>query len=164
MIADEPTTALDVTVQAQILELINKLKQELNMSVMLITHDLGVVAEVTKRVITMYAGRIVEEASTRDMFENPLHPYTSGLLSSIPEGSRSTRGRLQAIPGNVPSPQQFPTGCRFRNRCPYTRQDCGEETPALLTYGEDHYAACWHLQRSMMTANAENEKAEVAMA
>ena len=147
LIADEPTTALDVTVQAQILELITKLKKELNMSVMLITHDLGVIAEVTKRVITMYAGTIVEEASTQELFENALHPYTAGLLSSIPEGSRAKGIRLQTIPGNVPNPQDYPSGCRFRTRCSYTMEICVKQAPSLVECSEKHFVACWRSQQ-----------------
>jgi len=145
LIADEPTTALDVTIQAQILELITRLKKELDMSVMLITHDLGIVAEVTKRMITMYAGTIVEEATTRDIFENPLHPYTSALLNSIPEGSRATRGRLQAIPGSVPTPQQYPSGCRFHTRCPSAMAICAEKSPIFSKFSQAHSASCWRL-------------------
>lgn len=143
LIADEPTTALDVTVQAQILELIDRLKKELNMSVMLITHDLGVVAEVTKRVITMYAGTIVEEATTKDLFENPLHPYTSALLNSIPDSNRADRGKLKAIPGNVPSPHNYPTGCRFHTRCPNATEVCIQQAPNLSEYREGHFVSCW---------------------
>jgi len=142
LIADEPTTALDVTIQAQILELLNRESRERGMSIMLITHDLGVVAETCKRVVVLYAGRVAETGSIFDIFENPMHPYTVGLLKSLPD--RAPPGaRLPTISGSVPSPLQFPSGCRFRNRCERASQECSK-TPPLVTLGEGHQAFCHH--------------------
>jgi oligopeptide/dipeptide ABC transporter ATP-binding protein len=143
LIADEPTTALDVTIQAQILDLIKRLQREIGMSVLLITHDLGVVAEVCKRVIVMYAGRIVERASAAALFHRPRHPYTTGLLASSPRlGSK--RAVLPTIPGMVPSPGQRGSGCYFRARCPRAVDRCHIETPPLEELEPDHDAACWN--------------------
>lgn len=140
LIADEPTTALDVTIQAQILELLNELQQELNMSVLLITHDLGVVAETCNRVAVMYAGKVVESASVASLFERPKHPYTHGLFRSLPTlGER--KEELAVIPGSVPSPLDFPSGCRFRTRCSFVQEVCREEPP-LLEIAPNHFAAC----------------------
>ena len=124
LIADEPTTALDVTIQAQILELISGIVKEMGMSVLLITHDLGVVAEYAKKVAVMYAGQIVEVASTIDLFQCPKHPYTKGLLDSIPGTAKTHDGKLRAIPGNVPHLGQLPHGCRFQDRCERATPDC----------------------------------------
>jgi len=146
LLADEPTTALDVTVQAQILELFGELQRKAGTALLLITHDLAVVAETAERVAVMYAGRIVEEASTVELFERPRHPYTIGLLRSLPE--RTPRGRpLAAIPGSVPSAFDWPSGCRFRTRCPLARALCAEREPALEPAGAEpgHLAAC-HFQ------------------
>ncbi|PWI57630.1 ABC transporter ATP-binding protein [Sulfoacidibacillus thermotolerans] len=142
LIADEPTTALDVTIQAQILDLMRKLKAELDMSIMLITHDLGVVAEMCDRVVVMYAGKVVEQGNVKDIFRNPSHPYTVGLLSSIPrlEGRQE---RLSSIPGNVPSLELMPAGCRFASRCPHATQRCVTEEPSLLPVSGEHDARCW---------------------
>ncbi len=140
LIADEPTTALDVTIQAQILDLLRDLQRELDMSVLLITHDLGVVAETCDRVAVMYAGKIVEQASVKDLFERPLHPYTCGLFRSLPSLAPESR-RLEAIPGSVPSPLDFPSGCRFRTRCPMAEEKCNEEPP-LREISREHFAAC----------------------
>jgi oligopeptide/dipeptide ABC transporter ATP-binding protein len=143
LIADEPTTALDVTIQAQILELIRELKERLDMSMILITHDLGVVAEMTRRVMIMYAGEIVEEAEIHEIFHSPLHPYTAGLLSSIPRLDR--KEELKAIEGVVPTPGAMPSGCRFAPRCQMRAERCMKEPPRIQT-GEEHFVRCWLLQ------------------
>jgi oligopeptide/dipeptide ABC transporter ATP-binding protein len=140
LIADEPTTALDVTIQAQILELLNELQSELEMSILLITHDLGVVAETCDRVAVMYAGKIVELSPVEPLFSQPKHPYTHGLFRSLPTlGKR--KDQLDVIPGTVPSPLDFPSGCRFRTRCPLAQDVCKEEPP-LREISADHFAAC----------------------
>ena len=139
LIADEPTTALDVTIQAQILELIKNLKHETGMAIMLITHDLGVIAEMADRVIVMYAGKVVEEASVKKLFRNPFHPYTVGLHKSTPRIDRP-RSKIQAIEGSVPEFIQAIPGCRFNPRCPYAEEICEKEEPFLL--GTDHKVAC----------------------
>jgi peptide/nickel transport system ATP-binding protein len=145
LIADEPTTALDVTVQAQILELIGRLRQERGMSVMLITHDFGVVAELCEEVVVMYASRIAESGTVRHIFENPLHPYTRGLLKSIPRlGAKQER--LNVIEGNVPSATRLPDGCRFAGRCPLADDHCRKEQPPLREYEAGHQAACWKIE------------------
>ena len=141
LIADEPTTALDVTIQAQILDLMRALQSESGAALILITHDLGVVAEMADKVAVMYAGRIVETGSVRDVFDDPQHPYTLGLISSLPSlGAR--RGRLVTIPGTVPTPAEMPSGCRFAARCPFVGQDCLER-PALTDVTPGHAVACW---------------------
>jgi oligopeptide/dipeptide ABC transporter ATP-binding protein len=143
LIADEPTTALDVTIQAQILDLIQSLQREIGMSVLLITHDLGIVAEVCGRVIVMYAGRIVEQASATALYRRPRHPYTTGLLASSPRlGSK--RAVLPAIPGVVPSPGQRGSGCYFAARCPRALDRCRVATPPLEEFKPGHAAACWN--------------------
>ncbi len=143
LIADEPTTALDVTIQAQILELIGRLRREFKMSVLIITHDLGVVAEVADHVAVMYAGKVVEYATVNEIFARPLHPYTQGLLTSIPRLGGELE-RLQVIPGVVPSPLDFPSGCRFHPRCPLADARCRTEEPPLVPHADGHLAACWH--------------------
>jgi peptide/nickel transport system ATP-binding protein len=144
LIADEPTTALDVTVQAQILELIGRLRSETGMSVMLITHDFGVVAELCEEVVVMYASRVAESGTVKHIFENPLHPYTQGLLKSIPRlGAR--KERLNVIEGNVPSATRLPEGCRFAGRCPLADDHCRRVQPPLLEYEPGHMAACWKI-------------------
>jgi oligopeptide/dipeptide ABC transporter ATP-binding protein len=146
LIADEPTTALDVTIQAQILDLMNKLKEELGMAIILITHNLGVIAETVKRVIVMYAGKIVEEAQTKTLFENPQHPYTVGLLKSIPIlGDKIRRGkvRLNEIAGVVPSLYELPPGCKFSTRCPSVMDICQEKEPGLKEIERGHFSSCW---------------------
>ncbi len=150
LIADEPTTALDVTIQAQILELIVELQREFSAAVILITHDLGVVAETARRVIVMYAGRKVEEAEVGELFARPLHPYTAGLLASIPrldlmrgEVARRT-GRLQEIPGIVPPLFDLPAGCAFAPRCGKADDHCRRERPVYEQKRTGHWAACWH--------------------
>ncbi len=144
MIADEPTTALDVTIQAQILELINRLQQEKGMSVILITHNLGVIAETAQMVAVMYAGRVVEYTDVRVLFANPQHPYTQGLLKSIPrlDQGHGRKGRLEAIPGLVPSLLDLPPGCKFSNRCKYVFDKCAEEPP-LEEVTPGHFVRCW---------------------
>ncbi len=142
LIADEPTTALDVTVQAQILDLIGKLQRDNGMSVMLITHDFGVIAELCEEVLVMYASRVVEHASVQQIFSNPLHPYTRGLLQSIPRLG-SSKERLHVIEGNVPSAVNLPEGCRFAGRCPLADARCCREQPELRLYEPGHEAACW---------------------
>jgi len=142
LIADEPTTALDVTIQAQILELLTQLRREHGMALVLITHDLGVVAEVADEVAVMYAGRIVEQAPVGALFEAPQHPYTVGLLGSIPRLDVE-QPRLAAIDGQVPSPLAPPAGCRFAPRCPFADAHCRALEPALLEIGASHRAACW---------------------
>ena len=146
LIADEPTTALDVTIQAQILDLLNKLKEELGMAIILITHNLGVIAETVNRVLVMYAGKIVEEAKTKTLFENPQHPYTRGLLKSIPRlGDKVRHGkvRLSEIPGVVPSLYEIPSGCKFSTRCPSVMDICKAIEPELKEIEKGHFSACW---------------------
>lgn len=142
LIADEPTTALDVTVQAQIMDLILDLKAKSNTAVILITHDLGVIAENCDQVLVMYAGRIAETAGVNDLFADPSHPYTQGLLASIPSLAQTTKTRLPTISGNVPSLTQMPEGCRFADRCPWVESICRKERPPLLSTGKNRYAAC----------------------
>jgi peptide/nickel transport system ATP-binding protein/oligopeptide transport system ATP-binding protein len=142
LIADEPTTALDVTVQAQILELIAQLKAEFNMAVMMITHNLGIVAEVADHVAVMYAGKVVEHGKTADIFDHPSHPYTLGLFNSLPDISRRGQ-KLAIIGGNVPSPLEFPSGCRFHPRCPFVDARCRSELPPLVDGAPGHASACW---------------------
>lgn len=147
LIADEPTTALDVTIQAQILELMKDLKQKLGMAIMLITHDLGVIAEMAERVIVMYAGKIVEEADVFSLFEKPLHPYTKGLVASIPRLDQEKGEKLHVIEGVVPNPLNMPDGCRFHPRCPYATDKCVAEEPPLQEVAEGRYSACWHWEQ-----------------
>ncbi|HUF26895.1 MAG TPA: ABC transporter ATP-binding protein [Gemmatimonadaceae bacterium] len=141
VIADEPTTALDVTIQAQILELLGGLQERLGTSILLITHDLGVVAEAASRVLVMYAGQIAEEAPVRELFANPRHPYTEGLLHAMPRLAQA-RDRLAVIPGTVPAPTDWPSGCRFRDRCPYAWERCEREQPPLYRIGAAHTSRC----------------------
>ncbi|HHY32614.1 MAG TPA: ABC transporter ATP-binding protein [Firmicutes bacterium] len=142
LIADEPTTALDVTIQAQILDLMLKLKEDLGTAIMLITHDLGVVAETVNKVVVMYAGKIVESADVVSIFKKPEHPYTLGLLGSIPKVNED-RERLQVIEGVVPNPFNMPTGCRFHPRCSFVRDICKEEEPELVDVEAGHQVRCW---------------------
>lgn len=143
LIADEPTTALDVTIQAQILELIKELQQDLGMSVLLITHDFGVVSETCDFVAVMYAGKIVEYTDTRTIFRNPKHPYTVGLLNSIPPSDKDIEGDLPVIKGAVPSPDELPKGCRFAPRCPFASEICLEKIPELIKDEEGNEIRCW---------------------
>ena len=145
IIADEPTTALDVTIQAQVLGLISELQKRMGTAQILITHDLGVVAEVADRVIVMYAGRRVEEASVYDLFDNPIHPYTKGLMGAVPrsDAADGEDGRLTDIPGTVPPLWDLPRGCAFAPRCPGASKRCLEERPPLQEKAPGHWAACW---------------------
>ncbi len=142
LIADEPTTALDVTIQAQILHLMHELQQDTGTAIILITHDLGVVAEVADEVVVMYAGRVVEQGPVQALFEEPQHPYTVGLLGSIPrlDGEQT---RLAAIDGQVPNPMQLPAGCSFAERCPFADAQCHAQAPVLRPLGAAHFSACW---------------------
>ena len=146
LIADEPTTALDVTIQAQILSLMNRLKQELKMSMLLITHDLGVVAQMATRVVVMYAGQVVEAANVTDLFDHPFHPYTRGLLKSMPRTAGRSAGpchRLSEIPGTVPPLTDVITGCKFADRCAHAFDLCRRQPPALNRIQDGHSARCW---------------------
>lgn len=142
IIADEPTTALDVTIQAQILELIQQMKRESNTSIMMITHDLGVVSEVCDRVIVMYAGRVVEEADVKTLFTSPSHPYTQGLINSIPTLEEEVEW-LETIPGNVPIPSEMPEGCKFASRCKFAMEECLQAEPELYDIGPDQKSRCF---------------------
>ena len=141
LIADEPTTALDVTIQAQILDLLHKLKEDTDMGILLITHNLGVVAEVADHVAVMYAGKIVEEADVQSLFKSPKHPYTIGLMNSIPRPGQL--GKLTPIEGTVPDPSNFPVGCRFSTRCKEVMERCGTEEPPFKEVEAGHAVACW---------------------
>jgi peptide/nickel transport system ATP-binding protein len=146
LLADEPTTALDVTIQAQIMDLMLRLKEKLNTAILLITHDLGLIAEVVSRVIVMYAGQVVEEALVADLFKEPLHPYTRGLMGSVPKlGQKFKGGRkeLDEIKGVVPSLQNLPAGCRFNPRCPLAIAKCREEPPLMVHIGRQRKVRCW---------------------
>jgi peptide/nickel transport system ATP-binding protein len=141
LIADEPTTALDVTVQAQILDLMHALQAQFNMAILMITHNLGVIAEMADRVAVMYMGKIVESGEARTIFHQPLHPYTVGLMQSIPKMGRQIKERLNPIPGSVPDPFSIPQRCAFRTRCPAIAQKCGEEAP-MIEVEPRHYVRC----------------------
>ncbi len=141
LIADEPTTALDVTIQAQILDLLRKLQQDLGMAIMLITHDLGVVAELVKKVVVMYAGVVVEKADVKDLFAKPLHPYTQGLLTSMPRLDQEQE-KLNVIPGAVPNPLNLPSGCRFHTRCQQCMEICRQEEPPIFK-DNGREVRCW---------------------
>ena len=143
LIADEPTTALDVTIQAQILNLIRELQAETGMAVIFITHDLGVIAELCHEVVVMYAGKVAESAPIRELFENPRHPYTRGLLRSIPTLASPHKQPLRIIEGVVPSLDDLPAGCRFENRCPHARAICATAPPPLVAVGPEHAASCY---------------------
>ncbi len=148
LIADEPTTALDVTIQAQILDLLKGLQRRLGMGVVMITHDLGVVAECCDRVVVMYAGKKVEEASVADLFDRPLHPYTRALMASMPSMQSTTTARLTEIPGMVPSPHDLGQGCAFAPRCALASARCRAEAPALEAHGDTHLVACFAVERN----------------
>jgi oligopeptide/dipeptide ABC transporter ATP-binding protein len=147
LLADEPTTALDVTIQAQILELLARLQEELDMAVIMITHDLGVIAEVADRVAVMYAGKIVEYAAVREIFGTPLHPYTQGLLKSIPKLTE-TKDRLAVISGVVPNPLEFPRGCKFHPRCTLAVDACRDPEAELRELGRGHWVRCIRAQKN----------------
>src|SRR5436305_6026842 len=155
LIADEPTTALDVTIQAQVLDIMRELKSRTGAAIVLITHDLGVVAEMAQRVVVMYAGRKVEEAAVADLFASPRHPYTRGLLDSMPKlrGAGGTR-RLAEIPGTVPSLMQPIAGCTFAPRCAFATERCRSEYPPLEEKVPGHIAACWHSERLVAQATS----------
>jgi oligopeptide/dipeptide ABC transporter ATP-binding protein len=155
LIADEPTTALDVTIQAQILELMKELQQKIGMALLLITHDLGVVAEQADDVVIMYAGKIVERAAAQTIFARPFHPYTVGLLNSLPGTGEKKKKRLDAIPGVVPSPLHLPSGCRFRDRCPKAAGLCAEAEPQLAEKEQNHFVAC-HFPEAGQRAGTQN--------
>lgn len=142
LIADEPTTALDVTIQAQIIELMKELKEKLNTAIILITHDLGVVAEMCEHVIVMYAGKVVEEADVMDLFTDPKHPYTVGLMRSKPSLD-DNHDRLEVIPGAVPNPLDMPEGCTFHPRCPHAMDICKEKAPHLIHNEKGRKVRCW---------------------
>ena len=142
LIADEPTTALDVTIQAQILELMQKIQSELNMSVIIITHDLGVVGQVCDRVVVMYAGRIVESAPVEELFDSPKHPYTQGLLRSVPKLGDNVKDRIEPIEGAPPNLTALPSGCRFAPRCTQRFAQCNDE-PQLKEVDASHMCSCW---------------------
>ncbi|MBX3040802.1 MAG: ABC transporter ATP-binding protein [Bdellovibrionaceae bacterium] len=143
LIADEPTTALDVTIQAQILELIQNLQEKFHMSVQFITHDLGVISEVSDRVLVMYGGQMCETADTQELFNNPRHPYTAALISSRPQFGSKVH-RLQTIEGSVPAPHELPKGCPFFNRCPRALAECQHERPPIVNFGPGHDVACFN--------------------
>jgi peptide/nickel transport system ATP-binding protein len=156
LIADEPTTALDVTIQAQIMNLISDLNRKLDMAVILITHDLGVVAEVCSRVVVMYLGQVVEEATVKGLFTNPLHPYTRGLMQSIVQLDGDRSAPLHVIEGTVPPLHDIPKGCRFAPRCPFADDKCRTEMPPLADYQEGQKARCWHIDKMTQYGEAEN--------
>jgi peptide/nickel transport system ATP-binding protein len=143
LIADEPTTALDVTIQAQILELIQNLQKKFNMAVQFITHDLGVISEISDRVLVMYGGQVCESATTEELFKNPKHPYTAALMNSRPKLGQRTR-RLKTIEGTVPAPQDFPKGCPFANRCGFATSECWNQVPPVTEIKKGHIVACFH--------------------
>ena len=156
LIADEPTTALDVTIQAQILELLRDLQRDTGMAIIFITHDLGVIAELCSRVVVMYAGRIAEQATVESIFEHPLHPYTRGLLGSIPRLEDEPKTLLTTIPGIVPGIEELPDGCRFSNRCAYAQDLCHREAPSLDLHSSEHMVAChrWREINAETTRNS----------
>jgi oligopeptide/dipeptide ABC transporter ATP-binding protein len=155
LIADEPTTALDVTIQAQILELLRELRTELGMAVMLISHDLGVIAEFARRVIVMYAGRVVEDAPVEVLFRKPLHPYTEGLMASMPSLEGSDAATLYSIPGRIPDPDELIAGCRFGPRCSYAEPACSAAAPELVAVDGSHRVRCTPRTRTVAKAVAE---------
>jgi oligopeptide transport system ATP-binding protein len=144
LIADEPTTALDVTIQAQIIDLVKRLQEQLGMAVIWITHDLGVVARLARRVLVMYAGYIIEDAAVKDVYRRPRHPYTIGLLSSLPRLDEAPGTKLLSIPGQPPDLVALPSGCPFAPRCKYVTGQCRRENPTLEAVGNGHQVACWH--------------------
>ena len=144
LIADEPTTALDVTIQAQILDLMQSLQKEYGMGILFITHDLGVIAELCDDVVVMYAGRVAEKSSVKELFKQPKHPYTKGLLNSIPKLNQAKKSRLNTIEGQVPTLQNMPQGCRFYNRCPYKQEDCKTLDHSFINQNGSDYVNCLH--------------------
>jgi oligopeptide transport system ATP-binding protein len=143
LIADEPTTALDVTIQAQITDLVKRLRDELGMAIIWITHDLGVVAGLAQRVLVMYGGYIIEESPVKELYVNPTHPYTIGLLGSLPRVNETERTKLYSIEGQPPVLYQKPNACPFAPRCKWALEHCWQENPPLMAVGPDHRAACW---------------------
>ncbi len=146
LIADEPTTALDVTIQAQILELLQDLEKDFGMSIMMITHDLGVIAEISHRIAVMYAGKVMEYTTVENLYNNPSHPYTWGLMRSIPKIHENVE-ELEAIPGVVPSPLDFPEGCKFNSRCFMAEDKCFEKEPPLRDLNDEHKSRCWYIDK-----------------
>lgn len=157
LIADEPTTALDVTIQAQILELMKKLRDEQNTSILFITHDLSVISELCDRVVVMYAGVVIEEGKTEDIFEHPKHPYTEGLMKSIPKIGEE-QSRLYAIPGQVPNPSDMPAGCKFAARCPFAMDICIKQEPVLKWDDSNRMTRCWLYQDPENESGTETEE------
>ena len=156
LIADEPTTALDVTTQAQILDLMNDLQAEYGMAIMMITHNLGVVAETTEKVAVMYLGRIVESGPVEVIFDNPLHPYTRALLRSVPKLGRKSKQRLASIKGVVPDAYNIPTGCSFHPRCPECRRGlCDQQLPELKEAEAGHHVSCWVVEQEISQTSAD---------
>lgn len=164
LIADEPTTALDVTIQAQILELMKKLRQESNTAIMIISHDLGVIAEMADKVLVMYAGQVVEEADVFTLFDEPRHPYTKGLMESIPHLEHDSQKKLFSIPGTVPNLHMMPKGCRFHDRCPYATEKCVTEQPPLLCIpdNQNHRVRCWLLDEQQQQAPTDSRSEVIA--
>ncbi|QTB26128.1 ABC transporter ATP-binding protein [Lysinibacillus sphaericus] len=156
LIADEPTTALDVTIQAQIIDIIQNLQKQLGMSILFITHDLGVVAEVCDKIAVMYAGQVVEEGTTDSLFEKPLHPYTHGLIQSLPK-LYEDQEELSTIQGTVPSPYHYPSGCRYAERCPFATELCREKQPELLTIEPEKKVRCWMYSKEWQGATLMEE-------
>ena len=157
LIADEPTTALDVTIQAQILKLMKDIREESKTSIMIISHDLGVIAEMADKVLVMYAGQVVEEADVFTLFDDPKHPYTKGLMESIPHLEYDNTERLYSIPGSVPTPQNMPQGCRFHTRCPYVTELCINTNPSLFDVNQNHLVRCWLYNEAEVTTSIRTE-------
>jgi len=157
LIADEPTTALDVTIQAQVLELMKKLKLQFDASMILITHDLGIVADICDKVAIMYAGRVVEYADKRALYSNPAHPYTIGLFNSVPDLDED-RESLNVIPGLMPDPMDLPTGCAFHPRCTYAKGECSTSKPEMTEIGPEHFVAC-AIRAGMLAKDAKEGRA-----
>ena len=154
LLADEPTTALDVTIQAQILELLTRLTRDLGTAVIIITHNLGVVARYADRVNVMYAGKIIESAAAADLYGNPRHPYTLGLLKSVPRLDQVRKAKLEPIEGFPPDLIHMPEGCSFRPRCKFATSRCAVEEPPLLLVGNKHHSACWEWERTVGAARS----------
>jgi oligopeptide/dipeptide ABC transporter ATP-binding protein len=159
LIADEATTALDVTIQAQILELMKDLTEQLGTALIIITHNLGIVARYADRVNVMYAGKIRETGSADAIYESPRHPYTVGLLNSVPRLDLPTQGRLDPIPGEIPNLANLPPGCAFKNRCEWAVERCGVENPDLVPVEDKHFSACWEWQQVQLPEPVEATKA-----
>ena len=147
LIADEPTTALDVTIQAQFLNLIKKLQEDLGLSILMITHNLGVIAEVSDKIVVVYAGKVVEYGNAKEIFCHPLHPYTVGLLKSLPRLDMKKKDKLQVIKGEVPDSLNSPSGCRFHPRCSFVQKNCKTEEPPLIVVEDMHRVRCWRYKK-----------------